>query len=218
MTDDNDAGKAEGKPPRKGGLSERALWSEQRARGFFAASDYVKKTVRKAGSSHGFAESRLLTQWRETVGEELAALCEPVRVSYAAKAFGATLIVWCDGARAPEVEMLKPRLLERVNQKYGYNAITRVHISQSEKPPQRRRTPGAPRLRSLTTAEERQVEELISDIGDPGLKEALRRLGRNVKSRVPAPADGPATPRSDMKSNQDSASEGPSAPPTRSHS
>ncbi len=213
MADENDAGKAKGKTRRTRGAQLPARWGQQRARGFFAASDYVKKTVRKAGSSRGFAESRLLTRWEEIAGAEASAICRPVRVSYADKGFGAALILWCEGARAPEVEMMAPRLIERVNAAYGYNAIARIHITQSEKPPERPRPPGPPKRRPLTAQEERQVEDLISDVCDPGLKEALRRLGQNVKSRV----SDSATPPPD----QSSTAEAPSAdrkPPTRPNS
>ena len=211
MTDENDARKAKGKARAKRGADKPVLWGKQRARGFFAASDYVRTTVRQAGSSHGFAESRLLTQWRETVGEEMAAFCEPVRVSYASQEFGATLIVWCDGARAPEVELLKPRLLERVNQKYGYNAISRIHISQSEKPPQRTQPQGPPQRRALTADEQSLVDDIVSDVCDPDLKEALRRLGRNVKSRV---ADAASDPGNDPANP----TQGRGAPTTRDQS
>ena len=197
MTEDNDAGKAEGKTRKNREADKPALWGERRARGFFSASDYAARSVRKAGSSRGFAESRLLTRWEEIAGAEIAALCRPVRVSYAQRGFGASLIVWCEGARAPEVEMMAPRLIERVNAAYGYNAIARVQITQSEKPPDRRRPPGAPKLRPLTAEEERQVDDIVDGVADPGLKEALRRLGRNVKSRVADISEDRAAPETD---------------------
>lgn len=211
MTDDNDAGKAEGKT-RAPGAAPR-LWGKARARGFFSASDYAKGAVRKAGSSRGFAETRLLTRWAEIAGADAAEICRPVKVSYARGGMGATLIVWCEGARAPEVEMLKPRLIERVNAAYGYNAVSRIHISQSEKPPERHAGPAAPHLRPLTAREEAQVEDAVAGIADPGLREALRRLGQNVKSRVarpasPAPAD----------TSNPNAPSGPKAPPARPQS
>jgi len=210
MADDNDHGNAEGKGREARAASERALWGEQRARGFFSASDYVTKTVRKAGSSRGFAESRLLTRWDEIAGAEAAALCRPVRVSYAHREFGATLILWCEGARAPEVEMLTPRLIERVNAAYGYSAVSRIQITQSERPPEPRRRPGAPKRRPLTADEERQVEDLVSGVCDPGLKEALRRLGRNLKSRViDRPGDIPSDIPSDSAATRPGASAGP---------
>ena len=218
MTDDNDAATPKGKTLPKRDADKRALWGESRARGFFAASDYVRKTVRKAGSSRGFAETRLLTRWEEIAGVDAAAICQPVKVSYAKGGIGATLIVWCEGAHAPEVEMSAPQLIERVNAAYGYNAVSRIHITQSEQPPERSAPPGAPRRRKLTAEEERQVEDLIADVGDPSLKEALRRLGRNVKSRVADPEERPAAPASTEVSNADPSSEGRKTPPTRPHS
>ncbi len=218
MTDDNDAGTPKGKARPKQDADKGALWGESRARGFFAASDFVRKTVRKAGSSRGFAETRLLTRWEEIAGVEAATICQPVKVSYAKGGIGATLIVWCEGAHAPEVEMSAPALIERVNAAYGYNAISRIHISQSEKPPERSSPSGAPQRRQLTAEEERQVEDLIADVGDPSLKEALRRLGRNVKSRVADPSTDPAPRQSTEASRKKSPSDGPKPPLTRPYS
>ena len=43
---------------------------------------------------------------------------------------GATLVVRVEGARATEVEHLGPRIIERVNQFYGYRAIDRLKVTQ----------------------------------------------------------------------------------------
>ncbi|MFO7854681.1 MAG: DciA family protein [Paracoccaceae bacterium] len=89
--------------------------------------------MREAAARKGFAETRVLTDWEAIAGAELASLCRPVKVSYAGKGFGATLIVLADGARAPEVEMLGPRIVERVNAHYGYRAISRLKVVQTDR-------------------------------------------------------------------------------------
>lgn len=75
--------------------------------------------------------SRLLTHWAEVVGEDVARLALPVKVSYPRDGFGATLTVLTTGASAPLVQMQAPAIRDRVNACYGYNAIARITITQT---------------------------------------------------------------------------------------
>ena len=100
-------------------------------RGFKRTASVLSGEIRRAGESRGFAVSRLLTHWAEIAGEEIAAIAQPVKVGYGRGGLGATLTVLTTGAQAPMLEMQKETLRERVNAVYGYNAISRVHITQT---------------------------------------------------------------------------------------
>ena len=132
----------------------------------------------------------MLTRWAEIVGEHLAGLCLPVKVSYSRdRGLGATLVVHAEGARATEVEHLAPRILERVNQFYGYRAIARVKLTQTTPPagfaeprPGFASPPAAP-----GPAEERRAAELARGIEDEPLRAALTRMGAHVLARAGGP-------------------------------
>ncbi|WP_282095763.1 DUF721 domain-containing protein [Epibacterium ulvae] len=100
-------------------------------RGFKRTSSLLNEQIRKAGETRGFAVSRLLTHWEETVGADIAAIARPVNVGYGRGSFGATLTVLTTGANAPMLEMQKEHLREKVNAVYGYNAISRVRLTQT---------------------------------------------------------------------------------------
>lgn len=163
----------------------------RKARGFLHAASMTRAQMGAAFGKRGFAEARVLLDWQAIVGEALAAHCRPVKVSYAAKGFGATLVVLAEGARAPEVEMLAPRIVERVNAHYGYRAIARVKVTQTagfaglaeaSREFERRPVvvePGA----ELPPDEAVEVARTVSDVADPDLRAALDRLGRNVRAR-----------------------------------
>ncbi len=116
-------------------------------RGFEPAFGLMARDVRAAGESRGFAVAKLLTHWQEVVGADLAAVTRPVKVGYGREGMGATLTVLVQGASAPVVEMQKDRLRERVNAVYGYNAISRVMLTQTARSdlPRGRRSSGQPR-------------------------------------------------------------------------
>ena len=172
---------------------------KRRRRGFEAAGTLVGTRIRKAGEQRGFALTRLLTQWPEIAGAEMAALATPVDIKYGREGgLGAALTLLVKGANAPLVEMQKPALLERVNRCYGYAAISRIRITQTAatgfgeaKSPFGHRTAStgtanaAGRQPDATT--QKAAHDLAQEVSDPGLKAALERLGGHVLSRKTPP-------------------------------
>ena len=159
-------------------------------RGFARASKLLETRIRAAGETRGFAVTRLLTHWPEIVGPDFAAMARPVDVTYGRGSFGATLTVLTTGAQAPMLEMGREKLRERVNAAYGYNAISRVRITQTapvgfaegqasfDHRPARAETPQD----DPETA--RKAAEAARPVGDDTLRQALERLGRNVLSKA----------------------------------
>ena len=153
-------------------------------RGFVQTGALLGGRIRGATETRGFAETRLLTQWDSICGAEIAAVARPLKVSYARSGFGATLTVACDGARAPEVQMQAQTIREKVNACYGYNAISRVRIAQTDSTGfaeaqaqyRTQRAPVAPAPRPPAPKE-------VATIGDPSLRRALEELGQNIRSR-----------------------------------
>ena len=158
-------------------------------RGFKRTSQLLKDSIRRASESRGFAASRLLTQWEEVVGPDIAAIARPVDVSYGRQGFGATLTVLTTGAQAPMLEMQKEKLRERVNAVYGYNAISRIRLTQTaptgfaegkasfdHRP--KKAAPAAPDAET-----QREAADLAAPVEDSTLRGALEALGQNVLSK-----------------------------------
>lgn len=158
-------------------------------RGFKRTSALLQERIRTASESRGFAQSRLLTHWPEIVGDEVAAIARPVNVSYARGGFGATLTVLTTGAQAPMLEMQKETLREKVNGVYGYNAISRIRVTQTaptgfaegqasfdHRPAKKPDARPDPAVRAKAT-------DMAAPVGDEGLRAALEALGRNVLTK-----------------------------------
>jgi hypothetical protein len=157
---------------------------KRRKRGFETAGALLAGALKAPAEKRGFGEAKLLTHWPEIVGEDLAAIARPVKITYG-RGFGGTLVVLTTGANAPVLDMQKDRIMERVNATYGYRAVAHVHITQTAptgfaegqvafrapKP----KVPPAPDPARLA-----RVMEGVEGVEDPGLKEALARLARNV--------------------------------------
>ena len=104
---------------------------QNRRAGFRRTSALVEQRLRTVGDSRGFAVTRLLTHWNDIVGSSVAEICTPVKISFAQKGFGATLVILTTGAQAQMLEMQLPQIREKVNACYGYNAISRIRITQT---------------------------------------------------------------------------------------
>ncbi len=156
----------------------------KRSKGFRQTSALVEARVRKATEGRGFAVSRLLTQWDEIAGPDLAALCRPLKVGYG-RSIGATLTVLTNGAHAPVLEMQKEALRNRVNACYGYNAISRIAITQTapdglslEVAKPSKPVPVQPDPDSL-----QQAPGYAKGVADDQLRSALETLAANVLTR-----------------------------------
>lgn len=157
--------------------------------GFARTSGLLQGQIRKASETRGFAQSRVLTHWVEVVGEDFAAVSRPVDVSYGRGGMGATLTVLTTGAQAPMLEMQKEKLRERINAMYGYNAITRVRITQTAASGfaegqvsfQHRKPQSTP---DHNPEIKREAAGLSDGVEDAALKAALERLACNFISRT----------------------------------
>lgn len=158
-------------------------------KGFTRSSTLLQERIRKASESRGFAESRLLTQWTEIVGLDIAAIARPVKVGYGRAGVGATLTLLTTGAHAPMLEMQKENLRTRVNGVYGYNAISRIAITQTaptgfadgQASFQHRAAKAAPRPPDPEAIAE--ARRMTAPVADAGLRTALEQLAQNVLSR-----------------------------------
>lgn len=160
---------------------------EHRRRGFEPAFSLVSKQVRGAGEARGFAVARLVTHWPEVVGEDLARCTRPVKVGYGRDGMGAALTVLVQGAMAPLVEMQKDRIRDRVNAVYGYNAISRILLTQTsasgfaEGQAQFTAAPAVEKAPDPAILE--QASRTADGVSDPGLRAALERLAQNILTR-----------------------------------
>lgn len=155
-------------------------------KGFTRTSSLLTSRIREASEKRGFAQSRLLTQWSEIVGDDLAAISRPVEISYGRSGMGATLTLLTTGAHAPMLEMEKEKLRAKVNSVYGYNAIARVRITQTaasgfaEGQVDFRRRKGVSEAFETDPELARRASDVVRPVSDSGLRDALARLGENI--------------------------------------
>lgn len=156
--------------------------------GFKRTGTLVQSRIRRASESRGFAVSRVVTHWAEIAGSSVAAISRPVEISYSKGGMGATLVLLTTGPNAPMLEMQKTQIRDRVNACYGYNAISRVRITQTAPTGfaegQVAFDP-APKAKPEPAADvRREAENLSQDVANTELRLAIELLATNVLSKA----------------------------------
>ena len=133
--------------------------------------------------ARGFAQIELVTRWSEIAGRELSEHCFPYRLS-AGGASGATLTLVADDRAALELQHQAPKIIDKINGYFGRAVVSKIKVVAGDIP---RPHAGRARARPLTAAEEADLERRVRDVEDPGLRDALARLGRHAlaESRKP---------------------------------
>ncbi|MGY9010868.1 MAG: DUF721 domain-containing protein [Rhodobacterales bacterium] len=158
-------------------------------KGFARTGNLLEKRIKSVGKSRGFAQTRLLTHWAEIAGAEIAAVARPIEVTYGRQDFGATLSLLTTGAQAPMLEMQKDQLREKINSVYGYNAISKIRITQTA--PTGFAEGQITFAPAKTAAFDRALDpgiasaatEVARAVNDDSLRHALETLGKNVLSK-----------------------------------
>ena len=159
---------------------------QRRMRGFEPTSGLLAQRIRAAGEARGFAVTRLLTQWAEVAGPDMARITRPVKVGYGREGFGATLTLLVAPAHAPMVQMDLPRLKDRVNAAYGYAAIARISLTQTAATgfaEGQAQFVAAPKAIAVDPGLQAEARAVAAPVKDDGLRSALEALAQNILTR-----------------------------------
>jgi hypothetical protein len=146
-----------------------------------ALQGLIKELDGKFGRGAGALEPR----WREIVGERLARVTRPQKLTRGKGGAGGTLELRVAGAAALLVQHQSEDILQRVNLFLGAGSVDKLRIAQGPVKPladaaaQVRKTPKPP---PLPAAAEAELKASLSAVPE-GLKGALERLGRAVLTR-----------------------------------
>ncbi len=163
--------------------------------GMRALAASIARVAKPALRRRGLAAGRVVADWPEIVGAELAAQCLPERLVSDGPGHGATgpggakrggvLHIRVAGPLATELQHLEPLVIEKINTYFGYRAVERLRLIQGpmpDRPP--RPAPAEPaRDSTMGEADRAEIEARLGTMADGALRAALGRLGRAVAGR-----------------------------------
>jgi hypothetical protein len=153
---------------------------------------HFRRLTKQVFARYGFAYGDVLSRWSAIVGDELGRISVPERIRWPrptgpagdGRKSGGTLMLRVAEGRALEFQHLGPRVIERINSHYGYEAVSALKIVQGTVA-----APSRDRPKSGPGMPNEAVGERLEAIEDDGLRAALMRLGTAVLRR-----DGASSP------------------------
>ena len=128
---------------------------------------------------NGFASSNIIANWKNIVGETIAAISWPHRVSFApSKTTGGTLYVNVSNPGiALELQANENIIIQKIATFFGYKAIARIRVQVAKKAaPIEVVNDYIPMIEEISAADQKETKEIISNVKDKELKEQLARM------------------------------------------
>jgi hypothetical protein len=148
---------------------------------------HFRSLTKSAFKTYGFAQGDVLAHWPQIVGEKLAQLSTPERITWPRgqdEKQGGTLYLKVNAGRILDVDYAAASIAEKVNRFLGYAAIARIKTSP------RHLVPSPPSERRKAIAPDEAVMSQLRAVEDDDLKSALARLGAGLAAehtRSPQP-------------------------------
>lgn len=128
------------------------------------------------------ALGRIVTHWKEIVGEDFADRAQPAKIRYykpktPKEKATATLEIAASSADCAVMVYQKDVILQRINQIFGDQWVSDIKFLHIE--PKRPAKPPK-RTKNLTETEKNHLSQILEAVDDPDIKERLSRLGQSI--------------------------------------
>lgn len=165
---------------------------DKRYGGTRSLASLVPGLTKKAVGKRGFTDARILNEWDQIVGVDLARHAHPDRLTFPrGRRDAGTLHIRALGPMATELQHLEPVLVSRINMHFGYKAISGIKLMQvpPTRPTSHKAGPGrlgaAPKPPQPPADPDRlaQMKIDLQRVEDPELRAVLLRIGESVLCR-----------------------------------
>ena len=142
-------------------------------------STMIEPMVAPSARERGFAISRIISHWHDTVGD-LSEWCRPAGIHFPLGGRkNGTLKLQIASGRGPQAQAMTQQIIDAVNASFGYKAVDRITIAQSLAPANKL----AETQKPTAISRDKNIwalDEKLKNIKSPELRAALRRLGGPV--------------------------------------
>ena len=142
------------------------------ARKIARLSSSLDGLLRSYGFGSKLSEYRLFGKWDKAVGDAIALHARPLALR------GTKLALVVDSpAWMQQLSLMKPQLIEKVNQMLGRDAVKDITLKLGEvELPQKKEAAYRPAPVQLGDATMKQIDGYVKDLDDEEMRAALRRL------------------------------------------
>ena len=153
---------------------------------FKKISFFVDDLVLNGSKKRGFHSSLILMRWNEVVGDYFSNKTIPLKITFNRNNNQGTLYIGINEAFAPEINLEKDILIEKVNQIFGSKIITKLKLKNDEtfKKIQKDLIEKNIDNKNLNNSKKKH-DNIIKKIENNELKSGLKRLAINISYNNP---------------------------------
>tara|TARA_B100001989_G_C24546145_1_gene470914 strand:- start:112 stop:588 length:477 start_codon:yes stop_codon:yes gene_type:complete len=145
-------------------------------------SESTAKVAAQNFSRKYIALGRIVNQWAEIIGADMADKAQPIKIRYRkdpkTKKALATLEIATSNALATTLPYRKGLILERINHIFGKDWITDIKFTASEL--EQKIEAKVRKKASLTDEDEKYITDTLAQIDDPDIKARLESFGKHM--------------------------------------
>lgn len=138
----------------------------------------LKQVLGSQGLSEQLSRYQAWLVWDQLVGEQIARRARPLRLRQSVLEVAVDHPVWMQ-----QLQMLKPKILEKINQQLPNAGITDIYLRKSNTPvtaykpsPQESNQPPQWQTIELSAPEKQQIEAELGELNNTELRDEMRRL------------------------------------------
>jgi len=145
-------------------------------------SGTLQKIINARGLAARLGIYRILGQWEGMVGNVISRHAQPLSIRGKSLSVQVDSPVWMQ-----QLSLLKPELIEKANGVLGAGSIKEIMLVLGDVRSAGKQKERAEPLPPLNDEEQKLVEGVISEVADPEIKDALRKLmEKDLRSRKKA--------------------------------
>jgi hypothetical protein len=153
--------------------------SNQRTARTFRIGPLILDTITPICQQNGFIQARILLEWEYIVSPQFAQFCTPLKVNFPMmQRTNGRLLLRTTSSMATEISYLEPQILSRINQYFGYQAISKISLQQGPVTPSQKNQ--ITKQKPLSAACQSSLEDQVQHIEDERLRTALLSLGVGI--------------------------------------
>ena len=138
----------------------------------------IVNTITPICQQNGFIQTRILLEW-EYIVMQFAQLCTPVKIKFPwPQRNNGCLFLTATSSMATEIVYYEPMILNKINQYFGYQAVSSLKVLQGPITTNNPLKKSA--QKTLSEADQSSLETQVQPIKDDRLRAALLSLGASI--------------------------------------
>lgn len=144
---------------------------------FKQIGDTLPKILKTKLKKANFVEISVIKNWKEIVGDDIAKYCWPIKISFSdGNNSNGKIAIKVERGWSLEIEYKNQEIIEKLNQYFGYKAISRINIIQNFE----KYTVESKKNKIEKKITKKKFFKEITNIKQPKLQKALLKLDKTL--------------------------------------